>query len=203
MTALSLKSVIVPLLGAAISLAMTPGPVTKDPTLARYYGRAVDPADTEDAGPVEVRIVKWSSDEEMATLRDLLAASQKAGTPLIFPRARPAAAVVFISGVRGLGARARVRRARTFQFAREIETPTGRQIVLATDQHPGVGEDGHTAAPTEPEFTLIDIRLGPDGTGVGKMVLAPSVAYNEQKKMIEIADFAAQPVRIARVRSGE
>lgn len=203
MSPVSIRSVIVPLLGAAISLAMSPGPVGKDPTVARWYGRAVSSVDNDDAGPVEVRVVHWSTDEEVETLRGLLAASRKGGTPLIFPKARPAAAVVFISGVRGLGARARVRRARAFQFARQIETPTGRQIVLATDQHPGVGDSGRTAPPAEPEFTLIDIRLGPDGNGVGKMVLAQNVAYNEEKKILEIDDFAAQPVRLSKMRSAE
>jgi hypothetical protein len=101
----------------------------------------------------------------------------------------------------GSGARARLRRARPLKFAREIKTPTGRQVVIGADQRLGLGEDPRTFRSVQPEFTLIDIRLGPDGKGVGKVAPAAQVTYNKQTKALEIENFGAQPVRLKDVRS--
>src|SRR5207244_3108602 len=153
--------------------------------------------------------------------------------------ALPEAGVVLVPGVQALGARVRSRRTRIVQFAREIQTPAGRQVVVATDQHLGFGEvpantrigvssdqflgsrkasgyhragvatdqqpesgesTGNAPLP-EPEFTLVDIRFGRDGKGVGKLASAANVIYNKEKKIFEIKDYTAQPVRLSEVRS--
>ena len=104
-------------------------------------------------------------------------------------------------GLHGLGARVRERRAHNFQFAQEIKTPTGRQVVIATDQHLGFGEPARTPRSSDYEFTLIDIRFGPDGVGVGKMATESNVAYNKEKKTIELGNYRTLPEQLSAVRS--
>lgn len=202
MSLVSLRPILAPLFGAAICLAVSPrsGAAVKDLTIAQFAARAVSVSDAMDAGPIEIRIVRWSNDEELENLRGALSGP---GTPLpVFQKARPPAGVVLMPGVRGgLGARVRQRRALNVEFAREIETPAGRQVVIATDQHLGLGESGHEAAASGPQFTLLDIRFGPDGKGVGKLAPAASVAYNKEKRIFEIENYTAQPVRLSEVRS--
>jgi hypothetical protein len=120
-------------------------------------------------------------------------------------------------GMQGLGERVRLRWALTFQYARQIDTPSGRQVVIATDHHFKFGEPpaervsyAPTDAPAEtgtladpprtPEFTLLDIRFGPDGKGIGKIASAEKVAYNAAKKTFEIDNFTAQPTRLSAVK---
>jgi len=217
MSFVSLRSIVAPLAGAAICLALSPRPgaTVKDPTVARFVARALTVSDAKDSGPIEILIQRWSTDDDLENLRAALLAHGAA-----FQRARPEAGVVMMPGVQNLGARVLARRTLPIQFAREIQTPAGRQVVIATDQHLGFGEspartqvviatDQHPDSGEktdnvplpEPEFTLLDIRFGPDGNGVGKLAPAAKVAYNPAKKIFEIQNYAAQPVRLSEVKS--
>jgi hypothetical protein len=217
MSFVSLRPIVAPLVGAAICLALSPRPgaTAKQTMTARFLARAVSPLDAKDGGPIEILIEHWSTDDDLENLRAALIARGAA-----FQRARPEAGVVLMPGVQNLGARVLSRRMLQIQFARQIDTPAGRQVViatnqhlgfgeppartqvvLATDQHPDSGESTGTAPPPDPEFTLLDIRFGPDGKGVGKLAPAAKVAYNSLKKIFEIENYTAQPVRLSEVKS--
>ena len=90
---------------------------------------------------------------------------------------------------------------RNLKFAQEIKTPTGRQVILVADQHLGFGELGRDFESSQPEFTLVDIRFGPDGKGVGKLASAAKVTFNTRTHLFEIENYASQPVRLSHVRS--
>src|SRR5882672_1400321 len=198
MSFVSLRSIVAPLAGAAICLALSPRPgaTVKDPTVARFVARALTVSDAKDSGPIEILIQRWSTDDDLENLRAALLAHGAA-----FQRARPEAGVVMMPGVQNLGARVLARRTLPIQFAREIQTPAGTQVVVATDQHPDSGERTGNVPSPEPQFTLLDIRFGPDGNGVGKLAPAAKVAYNPAKKIFEIQNYAAQPVRLSEVKS--
>src|SRR5262249_55528005 len=144
----------------------------------------------------------------------------------------PEAGIVLVPGMQALGARVRDRRPLPVQFARDIVTPSGRQIVIATDHRIGLGEpqpssrlgggadrlaagraaDGPLArsaaeiaveASSQPAFMLLEIRLGPDGKGVGKTASATNVIYDKDKKTFEIENYDAAPVRLSDVRPVE
>jgi hypothetical protein len=53
----------------------------------------------------------------------------------------------------------------------------------------------------QPEFGLLEIRIGADGTGVGKLAHADKITFNAKTHLLELADFASEPVRLAGVRS--
>ena len=150
---------------------------------------------------IDIVIERWSSDEQENILRTnidggaprLLAALQVIQRRIGF---------VLSPGVQGTGARARGRRARNIQFAHEIQTPTGRQVVIATDQYLGFGEPRRLVRDVhDEEFSLIDIRFDENGIGVGKVASASNVTYNAAKKTIELDNFGKLPERLSEVRS--
>jgi hypothetical protein len=104
-------------------------------------------------------------------------------------------------GLQGIGERARGRRARNIQFAHAIKSPTGRQVIVATDEHLGFGDSIRSPRPPDYEFTLIDVRFGRDGVGVGKLAPESKVVYNREKKTIELESYEKLPVGLSAVRS--
>ena len=224
MNLVSLRPILAPLFGVAICFAVSPRPgaaVNNTPISARFVATALSLSG--DAGaPLEILITHWSSDEDLQNLRTALVENGSGKLSPVFRQARPEAGVMLVPGVGGgLGDRARQRRTLPFQFARAIDTPSGRQVIVATDHYLGFGEAPATrgvAVPTdqqpgsgystaiapsseEPRFALLDIRFGPDGKGVGKIATAAKVAYNPAKKIVEIENFTAQPVRLSEVKS--
>jgi hypothetical protein len=220
MSLVNLRPILAPLVGAAICFAVSPipGAAVKNPTVADFVARAVSVSDAKDAGPIEIVIRQWSTEEDLQTLRTTLAEHVSSAMLPVFRQTRPEAGVLLVPGVQTLGERVRHRRSLPFQFARAIDTPTGRQIVVATDHHIGFGEPPAStraigpsraefvaptsdAAAAEPEFALLDIRFGPDGKGIGKIAPAAKVTYNQVKKIFEIENYAEQPARLIEVTS--
>ena len=107
---------------------------------------------------------------------------------------------MLIPGIQGAGARVMTPRPKNVLFAREATTPQGRQVIVATDRSLAFGEPTQKW-PSDEAFMLLDIRFGPDGNGVGKLAAPDKVVYNTETKTIELANFAAQTVRLTDVRS--
>jgi hypothetical protein len=167
----------------------------------RFVAKAPSDSDPAGASTIEILIQRWSTDEERDDLGGtLLKRGPDALLSALQKVLKRPAGVVVIPGIPGAGARVRTRQARNVLFARDVETPNGRQVIVAADQYLAFG------APTkewsfEYEFTLLDIRFGPDGTGVGKLAPPGKVVYNKETKIIEIDNYVAQPVRLTEVKS--
>jgi hypothetical protein len=200
------------LLGAVSCLAIgcrSSGPVvTKQVRAAnrtefpgQFVARAISVSSPEDVGPIEIYVERWSTDEE---LDQLLGTLEKSGPGELFEvleRQRLRAGVVLMPGVQGHGERVRQRTPKNFQFAREVITPAGRQVILASDERLGLGESQLDARKEVYEFTLLEIRFGPDGTGVGKVAAASDVVYNAETKTLELRDYDKKPARLVNVKS--
>jgi hypothetical protein len=203
MTRVRLRPVLLSVCAAVLCFVAGPraGALEKTSPFEHFVARAPsesDPAATPSR--VEIVIERWSTDKER---EDLVGTLIQRGADTLLPtlqKLRRRAGVVLYPGIQATGSRARGRRARNLLFAREIATPHGRQVVIATDRYLGFGEPSKTWL-TDYEFTLIDIRFGPDGQGVGKIAPASKVAYNTQTRILEVANFGARPVRLAEVRS--
>jgi hypothetical protein len=199
-----------PLVGVSLALAMwavnsmQPIAARGEVVLERFVARAANVEDASEAtSPVEIMIERWSTDKEVAALGTTLS---KGGSGTLLPALQQTwqrAGVMLTPGIIGAGSRARTRRARNLMFAHSINTATGRQIVVAAYEHLALGELPVDPRNVKPEFMLLDIRFGADGQGIGKVGLATSVALNETTKLIEVHDFAAQPVRLSGVRSAK
>ena len=202
----TLRRVLDPLVGAVICLAAivqlaasaNNGPT---PVIRQFGARAISVAGDEDAGRIGIYIERWSSDEEVEGFKAALAQGDpdKAIDALTTRLRR--VGVVLMPGMQGHGARVRERTPKNVFFAREFDTPAGRRLVIASDERLGVGESQIDARKEVYQFSLIEIRFAPDGTGVGKMADATSVVYNPATRAIEVKDYAAAPARLLQVKA--
>ena len=187
---------------AAVCFAASPRPDAAQgtPVIARFVATAVSTAGVV-GGRIDILIERWSTDGEWDDFRGTLVKSGPGNLLPVLQKVRREAGVVLMPGIMGLGARVRERRSRTFQLARQIDTPAGRRVLVATDQNLGFGERILATRSFEPEVTLLDIRFGPDGNGIGKLAPAAKFDYNKETKIFELANYGAQPVRLTDVRS--
>jgi hypothetical protein len=202
---IGIRPLVTALFGAALSLPAVPhAQATARPGFVEHFAaRAVGVHGSGDGGRIDIYIERWSSDEEVEDLRAPLADRAGSGLLGVLQNQRRRAGVVLMPGVQGLGARARTRTPRQVLFARAVTTPAGRQVVLASDQHLGLGELPRDVRQPVVEFNLLDIRFAASGIGVGKVAGAGDVAYTPGTKNLEIQDYATQPARLVDVRSAK
>jgi hypothetical protein len=196
-----LRTIFATVCAAAVCLAFgaTPNAATTSPIIAHFAAKAPYVGDPGAPAHVDIMIERWSTDKDLEKLRGALGTDGAPGVLLTLQGMIRRAGVVLIPGVQASGARARLRHPFNVYFAKQIETPKGRQVILGADHYLAFGQP--TAEWSEDfEFSLLDIRIGADGTGVGKVARAGDVAYNQQAKTIEIADYAKIPVQLTQVK---
>ena len=142
------------------------------------------------AGTVDIIINRWSSDEERDTLR---AALREGGTDSLLralQKIKKPAGYIRSTGSIGYPLR----------FAREIPgSDGGRRIIVATDRYVSFLEATTQPRSMDYPFMLVDIRLGPDGKGTGKLMPLAKVTESEDH-VVEIENYASEPVRLNDVR---
>ncbi|RPH39535.1 MAG: hypothetical protein EHM91_12230 [Planctomycetota bacterium] len=74
----------------------------------------------------------------------------------------------------------------------------GRRIFIATDRPIGFWEAANRPRSSEYPFTLIEMRLKPDGTGEGKLTVAAKVTIEADTLVLE--NYAHQPVLLTSVK---
>ena len=217
MNLINIRPVLAAAVVAAFCLATGPRPVaapTPEP-FERLVAKALDPSDPSAyQANIDIVIERWSTDEESDRLHDTLIQAgddkmdQLTEALQRLQHTHRRAGIMELPGFQGLGARARLRRSRVVQFARDLWTPTGRQVIVALDQPVTLDQPLATlratprdTRPPQPEFQLIDIRFGRDGKGIGKVATAGMLTYNETTKTIELANYGTQPVRLTDVTS--
>jgi hypothetical protein len=212
MKRVTLRTLLAVAAAAAVGVAMQshPGAAgrTGIPVVERLVATAINLTDNHPVpvGRVDFVIERWSTPEELDSLR----ATKAPAMPMLdaLQNVRRRAGTLFTPGLQAVGTRSRERRPQSILFAQEINTPTGRRVVLATDKQLGFGDsipDPKTwnggPLPSDFQFTLFDIRFGTDGIGVGKMAPENKVAYNSATRTFEIQNFAKEPERLTGVRS--
>jgi hypothetical protein len=83
------------------------------------------------------------------------------------------------------------------------ETPGedgGYRIGIATDRYIGVWEARNQPRTIDYPFSLIEIRIGKDGNGVGKMAVATKIDYDKKKKQLVLENYSSEPVRLNEVK---
>ena len=76
----------------------------------------------------------------------------------------------------------------------------GERIVIATDRPISFWEAANRPRTIDYPFTLIEMRLGADGTGEGKLSLATKILVDKDTKEIVLENFSSQPVMLTDVR---
>jgi len=185
------------LIAGACALGMAAGVARGAPqtrtVLERFTAMAVNMGDPwpVSAGTVEIVIHRWSTEAEREALVGVL---MDRGSDALLSALQDAPAVGYIRTPNSLGY--------DLHFAQDLPGEDGgRRVILATDRPIGFWEATNRPRTIDYPFTVIEIRLNADGEGEGKMSIATRITGNRRGKLIEIEDYATQPVRLLSVRS--
>lgn len=142
------------------------------------------------SGTVEIMIDRWSTDQERD---ELLAELQNHGETGLLKALQENPKVGGIRSTTSL--------AWDLHYARERTMPDGsRRIFIATDRPISLWEAANLPRSIHYPFTLVEIHLGPDGHGEGKISVATRITIDRDSRQIELEDYATQPVRLQDVR---
>ena len=87
------------------------------------------------------------------------------------------------------------------RYAQRTALPDrGERVVLATDRYVQFWEVAGGSRTTDYPFTLIELRLGGDGRGEGKMSIATKISVDKKNNTIELENWGLQPVQLEDVR---
>jgi hypothetical protein len=143
------------------------------------------------SGQIQINIDRWSTAAERETLTGSLFAKGPDGL------------LRTVQDMRSVG---RIRTPDSIgydlRYAQQRPGPDGgRDIVLVTDRPISFWEAVNRPRSIDYPFTLIQIHMKPDGSGEGKLAIATRITADPDTKMIEIEDFAHQPVQLVDVKS--
>jgi hypothetical protein len=141
------------------------------------------------AGTVQMQIARWSTEAERKMLVSTLL---EKGPGALLEALRDARPVGTIKTPDSL--------AYDLRYAHQSQAEEGkRRIVFATDRPIGFWEQREQPRTIEYPFTVIQMEIGPDGTGTGTLSYATKIrAY---ANTIELENFATSPVMLTEVRS--
>jgi hypothetical protein len=143
------------------------------------------------SGPLQISVTRWSTAAERATLQQTLF---KKGQDALLETLRDMRSVGRISTPGNIGW--------DLRYAEQRSLPDGgREIILATDRPMSISEIMNKPRSSEYPFTWLQFRVKPDGTGQGKVAVAARITGEEADDLIEVEDFAIQPVRLENIRS--
>lgn len=167
----------IPIVGTAQKLA----------TPERFIGLAVGISKpTGGAETIEILVERWSTDAERDRLVGVL---RKDGPAALLEEMvdLPRAGMLRTPDTLGY----------PIQFARRRALPEGgEQITLITDRPIAFWSPRQLEYP----FTLVELHIGADGKGDGRLSLAAKITYNERTGMISLVDYPALPVHLTGVR---
>ena len=83
------------------------------------------------------------------------------------------------------------------RYAWQVPLPEGgKRIVLAMDRYIGFAEARNQPRSVDYPFTLLQIHVDAAGKGEGKMAVATKIKFDKEKKVIELENYATEPVRL-------
>lgn len=145
---------------------------------------------TGKAGTIEIGITRWSTDEER---QKLLTTLQEFGSDKLadeLSKIRPPVGYI----------RTPTRVGYDLFYARNHPNPDGsRRIVMATNRLLSFREVANADRSSQYQVTVIEMHLGADGKGEGKIVPAAKIHWDNATKTIEIENYNALPVELLNV----
>lgn len=169
-------------------------PATKDSGLhVRYTAMAVNLGDAPvrwTTTTVEMVVNRWSTAAERDRLLSVLL---EKGPDKLLEALQKNRSVGYIRTPDSIGY--------DLRFAQRLEGEDGgERVVLMTDRYISFWEAANRPRTIDYPFTLIDLRIGPDGDGRGKMSLFAKIAVDKDKRTVLIEDYGTQPVLLQAVR---
>lgn len=170
---------------------VAPHPVSGQNQKESFSGFAINMNSLPRTAVIDFTITRWSTDEERNSLLTIIGA-EKDPTRKLLRALQKMPSVGRIRTTTSLG----------WDLRYAHQTPLdegGRRIVLATDRPIGFWEARNQGRTTDYPFTLIEIRLGKDDHGEGK-ILAGTRIYIDDKKHLVLENYGQQPVRFNEIR---
>jgi len=171
---------------------VAPPVAAKDDVVARFTATAISNAYPGPTGitPVDIVINRWSTEAERERLFTTLL---ERGPEKMLDVLRDLPRVGFIRTPNSLGY--------DLHYAGRTVTPDGAErIVIATDRPIGFWEAVNRPRTFDYPFTLIELHIGPDGKGEGKLSLATKITLDRDDRTIELENYSSQPVMLKDVR---
>lgn len=154
---------------------------------------------TGTTGLVEIDINSWSTPEERARIIETaLANDQKAVVEIL--QKMPSRGRMWFPQWEGpdpLNARL----GWDLRYTAQNPLPEGgRRVVSLTDRPISLWEARNQPRTIDYPFTLIQIEVDKDGNGQGKLSIASRIRFDKQKNVLELEDYASEPVRLTKVK---
>ena len=178
-------------LGAAlvVPLAASTAAAT-EPEALRLRAFAVDLNTSARTNTLDIVVERWSTPEETSKLKDVFLERGDDKLLSALQKTKPRCGFVRTSTSLGWD----------LYFARETPLPNGgRKIVLATDRPVSMWEARNQGRSMDYQFSLTEIRLGPDGKGEGKAIPYAKLTFNRETNTLEIENYQREPVRLNEV----
>ena len=148
---------------------------------------------------MDIRITRWSTQKQREDL--ITTATEKGQDALLRALQKmPDHGRISIPGWQGADPH-NARLGWVLHYA--YETPGedgGYRIGIATDRYIGMWEARNQPRTIDYPFSLIEIRMGKDGKGVGKMAVATKIDYDKKKKQLVLENYSSEPVRLNEVK---
>ncbi len=161
----------------------------EDPKPVETYTAFAASLGTGKTALVDIAVTRWSTDQEREMLLTTL---QEFGRDKLVDTLQKLPPVGTIRTSNSLGY--------DLYYAREHRAADGgRRVILATNRRLSFRELLNNTRSKDYQFTLIELRLPPDGKGEGKLVPAAKVTWDKDAKRIEIENYSALPVELLQV----
>jgi hypothetical protein len=142
------------------------------------------------AGPVEFVIERYSTDAERDTLMQAL---QEKGPDKLLETLQKLPRIGYLRTPNSLGY--------DLRFARKVPGEDGgEKITLMTDRYITFWEATNRPRTIDYPFTLIEVRIGPEGKGEGKLSLATRITYDKKNNTVVLEDYKSQPTLLNEVK---
>jgi hypothetical protein len=180
-------------LAITTALASTAGQTSGTPERFTAFAVNMGTFGPVQSGMVEMVVTRWSTADEREKLIRALMDKGPEGLLAELTATRP---VGYIRTPDSLGY--------DLHYARTVPGEDGgHRVVLATDRPIGFWEAANQPRSIEYPYTVIELRLNRNGDGEGKMSIATKITGDKESGLIELEDYALQPVRLMNVHSSK
>lgn len=175
-----------------LAVIVTAGPALADKPVEHFTAFAVDMSNTAGrtrAGTVDVIINRWSTPQERDQLVAALREGGNDGLLRALQKVKDPAGYIRSAGRIGYPLR----------FAWQMPSGDGRRIIIATDRPVSFLEASTRPRTMDYPFMLIEMRVDAQGRGQGKLLPLARIQANDDH-VVEIENYASEPVRLSEVR---
>jgi hypothetical protein len=142
------------------------------------------------AGPVEFVVNRYSSDAERD---ELLKTLQDKGPNQLLEALQKLPRIGYFRTPNSIGY--------DLKFARKVPGDDGgEKITMITDRYITFWEAANRPRTIDYPFTLIEVHMGPEGKGEGKMSLATRITYDKKNNTVVLEDYKSQPTLLNEVK---